>query len=127
MNRWVRVTQPGGAVAIAVAALSGCVPRTATMAPVGPGFECGVDLVNRTGDLAEVWYEPGHVQLGIIARDESIVFEARCESRVLRIYGQRVNPVAGGEGLGCASAEAYLRPGETVMVSLNAPRVAFGC
>jgi hypothetical protein len=114
-------------VVIALTLLTGCTPRNVAVAPVGPGSECGVDLVNRTGDLVEVWYEPGHVQLGIVARDEVIVFEARCESRVLRIYGRRVNPLADTEGLGCSSTEARLRSGETVMASLNAPRVGFSC
>lgn len=119
--------KPVSLVVIASTILAGCVPRTVAVAPVGPGSECGVDLVNRTGDLVEVWYEPGPVQLGLVVRDEAIVFEARCESRVLHIYGRRVNPGATGQGLGCASTEARLRPGDTVMVSLNAPRVAYLC
>lgn len=102
-----------------------CTPRTAEVVPAGPGFECGVDLVNNTGDVADAWYEPGPVRLGTIARNEAIYFEADCGHRVLSIYGQRNNPLAGSEGNGCSSAEARLRPGKTVMVSLNAPRVPF--
>ena len=102
-----------------------CTPRTAEMVPVGPGSECGVDLVNNTGDIVDAWYEPGPVRLGTIARNEAIYFEADCGQRVLSIYAQRNNPVAGSQGNGCSSAEARLRPGKTVMVSLNAPRVPF--
>lgn len=107
-----------------------CVPRppesepaTAQPTPVMAQEGCAVDLVNNTDDLVDVWYDPGQVSLGVLARNETIEFAVDCSHAVVRIYGRRNNPVAAGQGLGCATAEAWLRPGDVVMVSLNAPKV----
>ena len=112
-----------GVLALSAAA---CVPRPNQVHPVGPGRECGVDVVNSTGDLVEAWYEPGGVKLGLLALDESVEFGVDCGVGGLTVYGLRqMDPYSEVQGLRCSTADVRLREGETVMVSLNAPRIPF--
>lgn len=103
-----------------------CTNRPATVQPVGPGRECGVDAVNNTGDVVEAWYEPGRVSLGLLAVNESVEFGVDCSLAVVTVYGLRqLDPLSEAQGLRCSDATARLREGDVVMVSLNAPRIPF--
>lgn len=112
---------PTACVAIVALLIGSACARAAQERPFPELAEsCSVELTNRSGDAADVWYDPGHELVGPLSVGQTLVFDADCGHGSLAIYGEHHNAAGGRSGLTCAKVS--LRPGETVEASLNSPR-----
>lgn len=116
----LRRSELAACAALSLLAAPACASRTDEPAFPQPGQTCSVELTNRSGDAADVWYDPGHEVVGPMSAGQSLVFGADCGHGSLAIYGERHNASGGRSGLACTKVR--LRPGETAEASLNSPR-----
>lgn len=110
---------PGATLAVILAAACSSQPDEPPPFPL-PDQSCNVELTNRSGQAADVWYDPGRQPVGMLQNGQKLLFRAACGHGSLSIYGEHHNAAGGRSGLTCSSVR--LRPGETAEVSLNSPR-----
>ncbi len=117
MKSWLSTS----GVTVAVSLIVACSSQPEQPPPFPqPDQSCSVELTNRSGQAADVWYDPGHEPIGMLQAGQKLVFGANCSHGSIAIYGEHHNAAGGRSGLACSSVR--LRPGETAEASLNSPR-----